>query len=399
LEAEKEPSLWTIQEALEMATNWKEINKVDPADLDWYLESEHAERYLPKYFQFATERMKIFYRKQAFAATPWTEDEVLLSNKFTNCYRILDRISQYLIREIINPFWRSFSTSTTNNGLAEITKLAGQIYIFKMLNKIESYEAIPYHLIRDPAYNIDDIEEFLANASDAGGVLFSNAYLMAPPDGRKYLTRLELYMDQLRKIFEDEGAAYNLVQWTESRDVDSGSGLQLRFDYLRKFHGFGDFLAYQFALDFAYAAPYRVDLNSFVVPGPGCVRGMQKVFGFELGKAEMVSILKALYNGQEHLQTMFGVDFPYLRFNTGISLNSPLLGCTHRVHEERLALNDFQNLFCEFDKYSRVAYPELSSSTEKSKIKERYDDRRAKKIMNIELPWSWNQYPNTQLMI
>ena len=49
----------------------------------------------------AVERQRVFYRRLERCPPPWTEDPVLLGNKFTNAYRASDRVSQYLIRRVI----------------------------------------------------------------------------------------------------------------------------------------------------------------------------------------------------------------------------------------------------------------------------------------------------------
>ena len=53
------------------------------------------------YWKFAAERQEVFYRRLDGAAGPWTEDRVIGKYKFTNAYRASDRVSQYLIRNVI----------------------------------------------------------------------------------------------------------------------------------------------------------------------------------------------------------------------------------------------------------------------------------------------------------
>ncbi len=54
------------------------------------------------YLQFAVERQNIFWRRIQGAAGPWTTDSILQNWKFTNTYRVLDRVSQFLVSEVIN---------------------------------------------------------------------------------------------------------------------------------------------------------------------------------------------------------------------------------------------------------------------------------------------------------
>src|SRR6266498_782894 len=53
------------------------------------------------YWRFAAERQRIFFRRFLGASQPWTEDSVLATYKFTNAYRASDRVSQFLISQVI----------------------------------------------------------------------------------------------------------------------------------------------------------------------------------------------------------------------------------------------------------------------------------------------------------
>src|SRR5579859_2070681 len=53
------------------------------------------------YWRFAAERQRIFHGRAAGEPPPWTNDPVLTRHKFTNVYRAADRVSQYLISDVI----------------------------------------------------------------------------------------------------------------------------------------------------------------------------------------------------------------------------------------------------------------------------------------------------------
>ena len=53
------------------------------------------------YWRFAAERQAVFFRRVRGERPPWTDDRVLAIHKFTNAYRASDRVSQYLIRNVI----------------------------------------------------------------------------------------------------------------------------------------------------------------------------------------------------------------------------------------------------------------------------------------------------------
>lgn len=345
-------------------TNWRKLNEqpVDTCIMYFIEDNPNTELYLTRFCAFASERQAVFNRKQAGATPPWTLDTVLANHKFTNCYRVLDRVSQYLIREIINPAYES--------DVGWTSPLFCKIYLFKLFNKIETWEAIPpgYLVTDNSFYMVHDILGWARNHTEP---LFSNAYVYCTSDS-KYDNRIDLYFAALNKMLADDAPnqIHNMFM------TGKNNGFADVFEYLRGFYGFGDFLAYQFAIDFSYAMPVQVNLNNFVVPGPGCIRGMEKVFGDKLLKSQMPMLLKEMTYHQRGLFEMCDVPFPWVQIDGGY---------------EGLALNDFQNMFCEFDKYSRSVYPDMNvASSKRKKIKTAYRAEYCKPIEPIVLPWSWN---------
>ena len=75
------------------------------------------------YFYFVQERMNVFWNKYD-QKLPWTTDEIIQKHKFTNVYRAADRVSQYLIKNVIYQ---------ENSFSPEDTLL--RILVFKIFNK------------------------------------------------------------------------------------------------------------------------------------------------------------------------------------------------------------------------------------------------------------------------
>jgi len=88
------------------------------------------------YWRFAAERQQIFFRRMADAAQPWTIDPVLATYKFTNAYRASDRVSQYLIRNVI------YREDLPNDP----KELIFRILLFKLFNKIETWQMLEHEL-------------------------------------------------------------------------------------------------------------------------------------------------------------------------------------------------------------------------------------------------------------
>ncbi len=86
------------------------------------------------YWRFAVERQNIFFNRLANAPRPWTTDSVILMHKFTNAYRASDRVSQYLIRNVI---YRDDLPSSASEVLF-------RTLLFKLFNKIETWELLEH---------------------------------------------------------------------------------------------------------------------------------------------------------------------------------------------------------------------------------------------------------------
>src|SRR6202167_4437794 len=54
-----------------------------------------------EYWRFAAERQRLFFRRLSGFSGVLTDDQILRCFKYTNAYRASDRVSQYLIRNVI----------------------------------------------------------------------------------------------------------------------------------------------------------------------------------------------------------------------------------------------------------------------------------------------------------
>ena len=129
------------------------------------------------YWRFAAERLAIFYRRRRDPAGPWTTDPILRAYRFTNVFRATDRVSQYLIREI--------------QYRADRSQDPGEIFfrtiLFKIFNKIETWEALEYSLgpLSWRTTDLEEVDRTLSRLQAGGQRIYSAAYIMpAPPFGR-----------------------------------------------------------------------------------------------------------------------------------------------------------------------------------------------------------------------
>lgn len=80
------------------------------------------------YWQFATERQNIFFNRMNNNNT-LTSDDIFKKYKFTNTYRASDRVSQFLIKEVI------YKNNQYSN-----EDILFRILLFKLFNKIETWQ-------------------------------------------------------------------------------------------------------------------------------------------------------------------------------------------------------------------------------------------------------------------
>jgi hypothetical protein len=84
------------------------------------------------YWRFAAERQRIFFRRLDGVAGALTNDPILQGFKFTNAYRASDRVSQYLIKNVI------YRCDLPNDE----TNVFFRVLLFKFFNKIETWTTL-----------------------------------------------------------------------------------------------------------------------------------------------------------------------------------------------------------------------------------------------------------------
>lgn len=289
------------------------------------------------YWKFAAERQEIFYRRIQGDRPPWTGDPILASYRFTNAYRASDRVSQYLIRNVIY----SCDTSVQNTFF--------RILLFKIFNKIETWELLLKQLeeISYSDYSFDHYDSILTNALEQGQTIFSAAYIM--PSGNTsygYARKHRNYLRLLETLMRDRVPE----QISEMRLMRNA------FECLRSYPMMGDFLAYQFVIDINYSNITNFSEMEFVIPGPGAKDGIRKCFS-ELGGLNEADIIRVVTERQSEEFSRLGINF-------------------RTLWGRNLQLIDCQNLFCEVDKYSRVAHPDIQGISGRTRIKQKYQNFR-----------------------
>lgn len=285
------------------------------------------------YWKFAYKRQEIFQARLEGKAYPWTDDPILLKHKFTNAYRASDRVSQYLIKNVI------YSENCVGISPEDVFF---RIILFKLFNKIETWEALENKLgrIDYKSYSFKEYDSILTNLIDNGDRIYSAAYIM--PSGtifgseKKHRNNLML----LEKMMSDKIVLR----------ISKSKSLKELYEILVDYPSIGKFLAFQYAIDINYSELCNFSEMDFVVAGPGAKSGISKLFYDKNGYSDE-ELIRIVSENQESEFERLGLKFSYLV-------------------NRKLQLIDCQNLFCETDKYTRVAYPQFKGNNERKRIKQ-----------------------------
>jgi hypothetical protein len=297
------------------------------------------------YWAFAAERQRIFERRLQGDAPPWTDDAILRRYRFCNVFRASDRVSQKLIE-----------VAYARDDFSAVD-LFLRVVLFRLFSRPATWQLIEHEVGTLTATSFDEgrLGDLLDEEVAAGRRLYTAAFILcaSPAYGhaRKHRNHLALLAEMLSAGLPDRIAAV--------------SGLREAYELLTEWPLIGPFMAYQLAIDLNYSPLIDFNENEFTVPGPGALRGLKKVF-VDLGGLSPADAVHWLVEYQGRVASDFGVEAPTL-------FGRPL----HAI--------DCQNLLCEVDKYSRVAFPHLASN--RTRIKQRFTP--AAEPLPLSFPPKW----------
>jgi hypothetical protein len=282
------------------------------------------------YWSFASERQKVYRRRLDHQSGPLTDDPVIAAHRFTNAYRASDRVSQYLIANVIYDTDRPWVDTFA------------RILIFKIFNRVDTWCHLQRLLgeVSSDTLMAEQVDDALESRA-ARWPIYSAAYIMPPPrngTGAKFRRHLELIRSMIRGVAHER--------------IAESPNMQSAFAALASYDSIGPFLAYQFLTDLNYSPFLSFSETEFVAPGPGALRGLRKCIA-DPGDYGAHDVIRWVMDAQEAAFADRGLEW------------TDLWG-------RPLQLIDIQNLFCEVDKYTRAAHPELSALAPGKRIKQRY---------------------------
>ena len=263
-------------------------------------------RPLERFAYWISERDKIRLRRLKGQKPPYTDDPILQKYRFCNVRREDDRVTRWIAHN-----WR--------NTHIDEPSVWHAMLIARYINWPPTLEECGY-----PEPWLERRKEFakrLSRWDTMGQQVFTGAYIVST-NGAK-IGKVE----HVLQLFQRAHIALEGVM-PAVRTCDEA------YKALRTVDGIGSFMAAQIVADVKYTdllteAP---DWHTFVAPGPGSMRGLNRVLEYDL---------QTKWNFAEFASTM-----RYLKKTTARMVR----------WVESLHLQDLQNCLCEFDKYERVLH-------------------------------------------
>ena len=249
------------------------------------------------------ERHRIYLKKEAGEAKPWTTDPILQEWKFCNVFRELDKTSVWVIENIINPHKN------------ELEVLMFNLAFFRYFNRIETGKVVGYI----KSWNVENVLETLLNLQFSGVPIFTSAYMITCGSRNgKGRNKAEVVLNE-----------YLSPIWNNRYSIISSS-LEETSNNLRKYPGWksGGFMAYEVVTDLTYTPILRdaPDRTTWANIGPGARRGLNRIFGSISKEEELNNLLWLLSESPKYIES----------------------------HVPKLDLRAVEHVCCEVDKYLRV---------------------------------------------
>lgn len=290
------------------------------------------------YWYFAWERQNIFWKKLNGEEAPWTDDYILQQYKFCNSYRVNDRVSQYLLKNVIY-----------NGNIYEDEDMLFRIILFKLFNKEATWELLVNEFgdITLKGFNFERYSKVLSEVTLKGVKIYNDAYISCANKVFGYDRKHDNHLALLNKMFNEDKIAGKIKSCKTMKEA---------FDIIKSYPLIGNFMAYQLVTDINYSEVVDWREDEFTVAGPGSLRGIKKCF-IDTGDMSNEDIIRYMYEHQDEEFKRLNLDFK-------------------KIGDRPLQLIDCQNIFCELDKYCREKVPELKSN--RTKIKKKYVSKKEK---------------------
>jgi hypothetical protein len=302
------------------------------------------------FLKFVSGRHQVFERRMS-GLDPWTwaGQDPILNNKFTNVFRINDRGSQFLLKELLY------------DPEAEHEDIVMRAMLYRYTNKPEPWLDFYLHVGRYPI--LKDL--FSGRVGRLWRSLdysvFNPCYKILVPL-KKYhgLDKVTMVTHHVRDMVRD-GVVSEILVSRSLKDI---------VETLQRVPGIGPFMSMQIATDIGYSPIFEEDWeNDYIVSGPGSKRGAAIY-------APDQDPVHTIWTVQQHLNTLQearGLPQTRLQVAPGVWRTPSLM--------------DIQNCFCEFQKYMRIHRGESRGTSFKQK---------SEMVPKMWYPGKWSTTTNTE---
>jgi hypothetical protein len=255
---------------------------------------------------------------------PWTNDETLRTERFTNVYRELDPGTKYVIEQILEldkaPSDKIFNTM-----------------LYRLIGRSETHASIGFQHLN--TFSSEHIVDTLKHIRDVEqGSPFTGAYMVSAYTKMGSRDKAENIAKLFGKLHKQFGVLYE--------EIDQSTSSEEVYNIIRKPYGFGNFLAFQVLVDLLY--PLKINNNKPLLPfshndwasaGPGAQKGI-KILIRDGIKVDDLDVMRWLTDNQIQQFNKHEIEFPFLKSSSG--------------EIQLITLANIQNCLCEFHKYVKI---------------------------------------------
>ncbi|KIK56165.1 hypothetical protein GYMLUDRAFT_248138 [Collybiopsis luxurians FD-317 M1] len=307
------------------------------------------------FWRWCYERKAIDDRRRAGQPFPWTEDKILRKEFFCNTFRILDKTTQFIVREVIE------------KGDQSSTEIVFRVLLFDIFTKIDTWK----WLVRElgiPTWKSYERETYFRVLAQRAKnhPLYTSAFQKPSPrweyreSWRNHLLLLE-----------------NMMEVDLPGKLQNVKGLDEAYAFIAEFPGMGPFNSFQLLLNLSYSPVINFSGKDFVVPGIGCISGLSKMFGSSLDNITKSDPSFRLLVIRYMMETQ---DQHFRRLGLKFSGLGP--------QQLPMELADIEHAICEVDKYSRLAHPEIRGK--RAQLKRKWTHSNEVYPSKAVLPRAWS---------
>ncbi|KZT21621.1 hypothetical protein NEOLEDRAFT_744437 [Neolentinus lepideus HHB14362 ss-1] len=298
-------------------------------------------------FLWMAERDAIRRKRVAGEPAPWTDDPIFSKYRFTNVFRVFDRTTQYILKNVIN------------RGSTDLNECAFRVMLFRTFNRISTWELLESSIgaLTWKAFDFDTYKEVLGEAVRDGQALYGYAYIIPAPSlgmSRNYENHLLL----LQRMMED----HLPEKLKEVKHIEDAHRIMISYPSM------GDFTGFQLLLDLNMIPHYSFSEDEWAICGPGSAAGLRKIFGDDVKGIETAAMVYLRDTQNEHWERLDISEPP--------SMHPGKIG---------VSLVDLEHSLCECEKYSRVKHPSIKGK--RTSIKATFCAK--PEALTVDLPARW----------